>query len=50
MGTSIHPQSSQAQSLQFSMKKKKKSRKEKDLAGWGTFPSLLDSNLERNIG
>ena len=52
MGTSIHPQSPQTQSLQFSMEKKKKKqfRKEKGLAGWGTLSSLLDSNLERNAG
>lgn len=52
MGTSIHPQSPQTQSLQFSMEKKKKKqfRKEKGLAGWGTLSSLLDSTLERNAG
>lgn len=29
--------------------KKRKSQKEKELFGWGTFPSLLDSNLEKGI-
>lgn len=35
MGTSIHPQSSQAQSLQFSMKKKKKVQKRKRVSWVG---------------
>ena len=51
MGTSIPPSSpilTNTKAVIFT--EKKRFRREKGLAGWGTLPSLLDSHLERSLG